>query len=192
MMRRQRKAMSVAFIRTGERRYAVRATPDSAPPLEMNPAPGFDPLMPHDLQHFIVEKHLGIEGGVFGRLAAGGTAKCFHAPADNMSPREASRLRRKQAARDRRLMPDRMDDYARSERATYICWHDWLSHSSNPALRARAAEMRQTAGDVLQRMGPAERASYTAEKLGEIRVEFERISACWSALRIGDSLVERW
>src|SRR5689334_14072246 len=116
MMRRQRNAMSVAFIRTGERRYAVRAMPDGASPLEMNPAPGFDPLMPHDLQHFIVEKHLGIQGGVFGRLTAGGTAKSFHALADDMSTREASRLRRKQEARDRRLMPDRTEDYARSKR----------------------------------------------------------------------------
>jgi len=191
-MRSQRKTMSVAFIRTGERGYAVRAMPDGAAPLEMNPAPGFDPLMPHDLQHFIVEKHLGIEGGIFGRLAAGGTAKSFHALADGMSSREASRLRRKQEARDRRLMPDRTVDYARSERATYVCWHDWLSHASDPALRARAVRMRGTAGHMLQQMGPAERASYTAETLREIRAEFERLSASWSALRAGDSLVERW
>jgi hypothetical protein len=192
MMRSQRKAMSVAFIRTGERRYAVRAMLDGAPPLEMNPAPGFDPLMPHDLQHFIVEKQLGIEGGVFGRLAAGGTARSFHALADDMSAREASRLRRKQGAKDRRLMPDRTEDYARSERATYVCWHDWLSHASDAALRARAAQMREAAGNMLRRMGSAERASYTAEKLREIRAEFERLSARWSALRIGDSLIERW
>ncbi len=184
--------MSVAFIRTGERCYAVRAMPDDAPPLEMNPAPGFDPLMPHDLQHFIVEKCFGIEGGVFGRLAAGGTARSFHALADDMSSREASRLRRKQGAKDRRLMPDRTEDYARSERATYVCWHDWLSHASDAMLRARAAQMRETAGDILRRMGPAERASYTAEKLSHVRTEFERLSARWSALRIGDGLVERW
>jgi len=184
--------MRVEFHKTGERRYALVIWRDSETKLEMNPAPGFDPLMPHDLQHFIVEKHLGIEGGVFGHLAAGGTARCFHALTDGMSSREASRLRRKQGARDRRLMPDRTGDYARSERATCICWHDWLSHASDAALRARAAQMRETAGNVLQRMGPAERAGYTAEKLGEIRVEFERLSARWSALRIGDSLVEHW
>jgi hypothetical protein len=191
-MPKQRKAMSVAFIRTGERRYAVRATLDGAAPVEMNPAPGFDVLMPHDLQHFIVEKYLGIEGGVFGRLAAGGTAKSFHALADNLPSRQASRLRRKQGARDARLMPDRTEDYARSERATYVCWHDWLSHASDPSLRARAAAMRETVGNVQQRMGAAERASYTAEKLQQIRAEFERLSACWSALRVGDSLVVPW
>lgn len=192
MRRSQRKTMSVAFIRTGERCYAVRAMPAGALPVEMNPAPGFDPLMPHDLQHFIVEKCFGIEGGVFGRLAAGGTARSFHAPVGNMSPREASRLRRKQEARDRRLMPDRTEDYARSERATYVCWYDWLSHASGAALRARATRMRETAGNMVQQMEPTERASYTAEKLRETRAEFERLSACWSALRIGDGLFERW
>jgi len=44
----------------------------------VNPAPGYDPVLPHDLQHFIVERALGIEGAVFGQLAAGGTAGTFH------------------------------------------------------------------------------------------------------------------
>lgn len=192
MMRSHHKAMVVAFIRTGERRYAVRATRDGAATLEMNPAPGFDPLMPHDLQHFIVEKCFGIEAGVFGRLAAGGTANSFHALAEGMTPREASRLRRKQDARDRRLMPDQTEDYARSERATFVCWHDWLSHASDAALRARAIAMRETARQMLQRMAPIERAGYTDGKLRDVRAEFERLSARWSALRIGDSLIERW
>ncbi|MGJ4944430.1 hypothetical protein ACQR1W_27955 [Bradyrhizobium sp. HKCCYLS1011] len=60
MRQRARKSMSVSFIRTGERRYPVRATLDDGRVLEMNPAPGFDPWMPHDLQHFIVEKCLGL------------------------------------------------------------------------------------------------------------------------------------
>jgi hypothetical protein len=52
--------------------------------------------------------------------------------------------------------------------------------------------MRETAGHLLRQMSPAERASYTAGKLRDIRAEFERLSARWSALRIGDSLVEPW
>ncbi|MGC2778467.1 MAG: hypothetical protein WA418_22815, partial [Bradyrhizobium sp.] len=68
----------------------------------MDPAPGIDPWMPYDLQHFLVEKHLGIAGAVFGRLAAGGTAGTFHAVSQGRSPRDASRLRRKHAAKDAR------------------------------------------------------------------------------------------
>lgn len=192
MTRSQRRSMSVAFVRTGERRYAVRAMLGSDQIVQMDPAPGYDPLMPHDLQHFIVEKCLRIEGGVFGRLAAGGTARTFHVLADHKSAREASRLRRKQASKDRRIMPERSEDYARSERATYVCWHDWLQNANDPALRARAVAMRATARSMLERMTPNERASYTAEKLAEIRAEFERLSARWSALPVGDGFSERW
>jgi hypothetical protein len=44
----------------------------------MNSAPGYDDLMPHDLQHFIVERTLGIRNGIFGQLAHGGSAGTFH------------------------------------------------------------------------------------------------------------------
>ena len=156
----------------------------------MDPAPGFDPFMPHDLQHFIVEKMLRIEGGIFGRLAAGGTAKTFHAVTNSPSAREAARLRRKQAAKDAKLPSQ--DDYARSERATYICWHDWLSHSHDPAKRAQAKLMRETASSVSARMEPKERASFSAERLAEIRQEFERLSGRWSCLAVGESFTELW
>jgi hypothetical protein len=186
------KSMSVTFVRTGERRYAVRAAIDGGQTVQMDQAPGFDPLMPHDLQHFIVEKCLGIEGGIFGRLAAGGTAKTFHATVDSGSAREASRIRRKQAARDNKILPSQTDDYARSERATYVCWQDWLAHSPNPELRARASAMDQTANGMMARMTPAERASFTPAKFGRIRQEFQRLSERWSSLAIGESFTESW
>lgn len=192
MKKAQRKRMSVTFVRTGERRYAVRATIDGAQTVEMDPAPGFDPLMPHDLQHFIVEKCLGIEGGIFGRLAAGGTAKTFHAITDGGNARDLSRLRRKQAARDKKLLPAQEADYMRSERATYVCWHDWLKHGRDVAMQARASAMSETSASLLAQMPPAERASFTAQKLGEIRGEFQRLSECWSQLAVGESFSEPW
>ena len=66
--------MDVEFRRTGERRYAVTIIVPGRPMLEMNPAPGYDTRMPHDLIHFVVERELGIRHGIFGQLAAGGTA----------------------------------------------------------------------------------------------------------------------
>jgi hypothetical protein len=184
--------MSVSFIRTGERRYAVHATIEGAHTVQMEPAPGFDPLMPYDLQHFIVEKCLGIEGGIFGRLAAGGTARTFHAIAEGGNAREASRMRRKQAARDRKILPEQGEDYMRSERATYVCWHDWLQHAVDPAMRMRAGAMKDATANMLARMAPAERAGFTAQKLGEIRSEFQRLSERWSRLVVGESFSEPW
>jgi hypothetical protein len=187
-----RKPMLVTFTRTGERRYSVRATIDGAGVVQMDQAPGFDPLMPHDLQHFIVEKYLQIQGGIFGRIAAGGTAKTFHAIAPNSSAREASRTRRKYAAKDSKLMPAHIDDCARSERATYICWQDWLSHSPNSEMRTRAVSMRDGAASMLARMEAKERARLNPQKLSEIRQEFQRLSKRWSSLSVGESISEEW
>ena len=50
--------MRVEFKKTGERRYGVFIKRIDLPDLEMNPAPGFDRLMPHDLMHFPVEQEL--------------------------------------------------------------------------------------------------------------------------------------
>jgi hypothetical protein len=89
-------------------------------------------------------------------------------------------------------LPSQDDDYARSERATYICWYDWLSHSHNPAKRARAKLMRETASGMPAGMEPKERASFTAQQLAEIRQEFERLSGRWSSLAVGESFTEPW
>jgi hypothetical protein len=158
----------------------------------MDPAPRYDPLMPHDLQHFIVEKCLAIEGGIFVRLAAGGSTKTFHAVTDGRRAREASRVRRKQAARDKKILPGQSDDYMRSERATSICWYDWLRHSADPALRLRADGMRGSSAGMLATLSPAERADFTPQKLAEIRAEFGRLSARWSSLAVGESFSEPW
>jgi hypothetical protein len=184
--------MLVTFTRTGERRYAVRATVKGMPELEMNPAPGYDALMPHDLQHFIVERALGIDGGVYGQLAAGGTVGTFHSVATPGDHRAAARQRRKQARKSSQLIAGHVEDCARSERATYVCWHDWLSHSKVPALRARAHAMSATAKSILQGMAAAERVLFTAEKLSEIRADFSMLSARWAMLKVGEGFSEPW
>src|SRR3546814_20352339 len=69
------------FIRSGERRYSVRVERADAPTLVMDPAPGFDRDLPHDLVHFVVEGVLGLKAGVFGQIAAGGDAGGFRVDA---------------------------------------------------------------------------------------------------------------
>jgi hypothetical protein len=88
--------MQVEFHKTAERRYAILIRREGLPDLKMDPAPGFDPLMPHDLLHFLVEQELGLRRGIFGQLAHGATAGTFRlAPSDASNNRAASRLRRK-------------------------------------------------------------------------------------------------
>ena len=184
--------MFATFARTGEHRYSVRVAVEGMPDMEMNPAPGYDPLMPHDLQHFIVERALGIDGAIYGQLAAGGTVGTFHSVAKSGDHRAASRARRKQDRKSSRLMAGHEEDCARSERATYICWHDWLGHAKEPALRAKGLAMAATARSNLLAMPERERTCFTPEKLREIRAQFSTLSERWSTLEVGEGFTERW
>jgi len=103
--------MRVQFHKTDERRYGVVILRDGGEPLRMPTAPGNDPLMPHDLQHFIAEQELGIELGIFGQVAAGGTAGTFHGTTHNGKAKR----------RSKNLSKNGRNDAARSERATYLC-----------------------------------------------------------------------
>ena len=56
--------MDLLFRRTGERRYAVAVQLPGYPTQALDQAPGFDPDIPHDLVHYLVEAELGLESGV--------------------------------------------------------------------------------------------------------------------------------
>jgi hypothetical protein len=159
----------------------------------MDPAPGFDPLMPHDMLHFLVEQELGLRKGIFGQIAIGGTAGTFHQmPSANSSNRADSRSRRKNASRGKKLLKENSDDCVQSERATYICLYDWLSHSSEAKLQARAKEMKITYDTILTQMSAAESARLNEKKLAEIRIKMDELSNRWSALQINQSMRLKW
>jgi len=109
--------MEVTFTRTGEKRYAVRVERERAPALHMHPAPGYDPLLPHDLVHFAAERAYGIAHGVFGQLAAGGDVRTFH----RVEGAVDRRLRR----RGERLVRAYAGDLARSEELTDRALRTW-------------------------------------------------------------------
>ncbi|MGH6632149.1 hypothetical protein [Sphingopyxis sp.] len=97
--------MKVHFIRSGARRYGMRIERTNAPVLVMDPAPGFDPDLPHDMVHFVVEAALGLKTGVFGQIAAGGDAGSFHVEARGaLSAKERQRAARKQVAKGAKLI----------------------------------------------------------------------------------------
>lgn len=98
--------MDVTFTRTGERRYGV-----SVGALMVHPAPGYDDEIPHDLVHLAVEVACGIPMGVFGQLAAGGTAGLAR-PADGTADR-------KLRERGLRIAGRHVDDLKRSEALAY-------------------------------------------------------------------------
>jgi hypothetical protein len=158
----------------------------------MDPAPGFDPDVPHDLLHFVVEEQLGLTDGIFGRIAAGGTARTFHPIGTDGDKRERRRAARNLARRDDRLASQRVNDFGQSEHATIVCFHDWLAHSGNPLRRARAATIRDQAIASLDRMTAAERAALDDNTLTRVRSRLDEVSASWSALARGESFSVHW
>jgi hypothetical protein len=183
--------MRVQFHRTAERRYSIVVLREGMDPLRMESAPGFDPLMPHDLQHFVVEQELGIKLGIFGQLAAGGTAGTFHHQ-HSQHDRKASRSSRRAKKRGRSLSAAGHSDSMRSERATYICWFNWLSASNEPELVRRAADMADTARSMLSSMPDAERKTLSKATIQRISSRMDVISRQWAGTAIGQTLELAW
>jgi len=180
--------MIVTFQRTGQRRYAVEAQRPGLPNLVMNPAPGYDSLIPHDMLHMVVEAQLGFTRGIFGQLASGGDAGTFHVPMNSgENSRKLGRVRKRVRGKGQKLLKEGRDESVRSERATYICWYEWLarSSSSNQAMAQQAKEVRDTAGD-------EELEALNDRKLDEICEHLDDLSSHWSSLEVGQSIAVQW
>jgi hypothetical protein len=130
--------MNVTFTRTGERRYSVRVEREREPRvLVMDPAPGFDAFLPHDLLHFLVESELGIASGIFGQLAQGGDAGTFR-PAERASGRSKRR--------GERLRRAGKTDAAVSEMLTHEVGTAWRKRTSvRGELQSLAVRVREVA-----------------------------------------------
>lgn len=154
--------MKVTFTRTAERRYKVAVEGPGLNSSEMEPAPGYDARLPHDMAHFVVENTLGLSGGIFGQLAAGGDARTFHA-ADNQ-------VRRKTARRGKRIAAANRNDAMLSEAVVAIACNAW-----NHRLR-EASPIK----------------GISAEDIARVCAEFDAVSAVWSKLAVGESMTLTW
>lgn len=110
--------MKVTFTKTAARRYRVSVEGPGVVPAAMDPAPGYDDRLPHDMAHFLVENELGIAGGVFGQLAQGGHAHTF-------IPTE--KQRGKVVRRGDRVAAANRKDAMLSEKMVYIACSVWNS-----------------------------------------------------------------
>jgi hypothetical protein len=154
--------MNVIFTRTGERRYRVSVEGPGVVPSWMEPAPGFDARLPHDMAHFVVENELGITGGVFGQLAAGGLANTFH-PSDE-------HLRRKLYKRDNRIAAINRHDAILSEKVVFLAHQAWNNElSEEPALEG-----------------------VSTKDIRRVCQQFDAVSAVWSRLGVGESMTLVW
>jgi hypothetical protein len=160
----------VEFRKTGLRRYGVFVERDTAPTLVMHPAPGFDEFLPHDLLHFVAEAEWGLDGAVFGQLAAGGDAGTFW-PLDQRLVAAAMR-RRKRARRGRWRG-------RRSELLANVLDYAWNARRGRRPLPADWEERLEAA-----RVDP--------EQLAEVVTSLDDLAERWRALPVGESLRLEW
>ena len=180
--------MLLTFRRTGQRRYAVEAKRTSFPDVEMNPAPGYDQSIPHDMMHLVVEAKLGLTRAVFGQLAAGGDAGTFHLnPKSQETTRDLARLRRATKARGQKLLREGRDESEQSERATFICWYEWLARS-----QSNTQTMAQQAKQVREVTPAKELRRLDETTLADICRRLDELSSHWSRLNIGEAMTVRW
>lgn len=157
--------MIVTFTRTAERRYRVSVEGPGVVSSFMEPAPGYDPRLPHDMAHFVVENELGISGGVFGQLAAGGHATTFRPTGDHRRGRDTRR--------GTRLAKLHHDDAALSEQLVGIACQVW--NNGRRGVMPNTFPRGVTAEDVLR-----------------VCHVFDAVSAEWSKLGVGESMTLTW
>jgi hypothetical protein len=185
--------MEIQFRRTGERRYAVTIFRQGQTALEMNPAPGYDARMPHDLIHLVVERALGLRRGIFGQIAAGGTAGTFHpVPSDHVRSREASRRRRELARRGARLLREGHEESAVSERAAQICHSAWLARTARRGRHARPGDEPARLDDRSDGAAAPGADLLTPQQVERICDQLDELSAEWTGLAIGEALTVTW
>lgn len=157
--------MNVTFTRTGERRYRVSVDGPGVVSSYMEPAPGYDPRLPHDMAHFVVENELGMAGGVFGQLADGGHASTFRPLGKPPRTRVVKR--------GNRIAIINRDDAMLSEKLVTIACHLW--NNGVPRLVPEAG-IDGVRADDLRRLCRA----------------FDAASAAWSQLPVGGSMTLTW
>lgn len=138
--------------------------------------------------HLVVEAKLGLTRAVFGQLAAGGDAGTFHLiPQSQRTTRDLARLRRAVKTRGQKLLREGRDESVQSERATYICWNEWLARS-----RSNTQTMAQQAKQV-RAVAPANELRRLDETtLADICRHLDELSSHWSRLNIGEAVTVRW
>jgi hypothetical protein len=173
--------MDVTFRRTGERRYAVIVQVGEGPAQVMDPAPGFDAHIPHDLVHYVVEAELGLTRGVFGRAARGG-GTFIPVGSTGLRARDQARARRKQQRREASLRhtdEERQGEMVTSERLAAVSDLFW---------RRRQGQVPDAS-----RPAPASTLSpFDAERVERVVTRLELVAPMWNQLPVGGELVFTW
>jgi hypothetical protein len=125
--------VKVTFVKKGARRYSVVVERERYPDLWCGSI-GYDESLPHDLLHFVAEAEFGLDGGVFGDLAAGGNARIFQ----SFDPELTTKLWRRQ-----RIRRTRLPDGRRSEQLAWKLEQGWRKRTLAPGLQRQLDELAE-------------------------------------------------
>jgi hypothetical protein len=125
--------MKVTFVKKGARRYAVEVSRDRYPDLWCGSI-GYDDFLPHDLLHFVAEAEFGLDGAVFGDLAAGGNARIFQSFDQELT----AKMWRKQ-----RIRPTRLPEGRRSEQLAAELEQGWRAKTLSSELQQRLDDLAE-------------------------------------------------
>jgi hypothetical protein len=167
---RTERRMIVHFQKAGPRHYGVLVERESGPPVFVQPAPGFDGFLPHDLLHFVAEAAWGIDGGVFGQLAAGGDPGLFLPVDEELLHTWLRNRKRRKKERPRGL---------RSEAIAAVLEAAWRKRTGRAPLPDHWDTVWAAA-----RVEP--------DRLDAVLTEVEALARRWHALPVGGSLELEW
>lgn len=119
--------MKVTFTKRGPRRYSVEVSRERYVDLRCGSI-GYDDWLPHDLLHFVAEAEFGLDGGIFGDLAAGGNARIF-------VPVEGELVAK--MWRRERIRRTRLPDGRRSEELAWQLEQQWRRRALAPPLQKK-------------------------------------------------------
>jgi hypothetical protein len=163
--------MLIRFHKASHRHYGVIVERRDAPAVKVEPAPGYDDYLPHDLLHLVAEVEWGLDAAVFGQLAAGGDPGLF-LPVDEALVRTWVRRRKQRPKR-----PDA--DAARSEALAGILLAGWRA-------RAGRAPLPESWELMLRK------ADATPDDLERVMGRLDNLAARWHTLPVGGSLTLEW
>jgi hypothetical protein len=164
--------MKVSFTKTGLKRYGVLVQRQHAPEVVMNPAPGYDEWLPHDLLHFVAESEWELDGAVFGQLAAGGDAGTFY-------PTDQSLIPRAMRERKRRKRRAGKPKGRRSEVLAGLLEHAWNARHGRELLPPDWDEQ-------------LEAARLTCTRLERVLDRLDELAERWHSLHVGEGLTLEW
>jgi hypothetical protein len=138
----------------------------------MDPAPGYDDYLPRDLLHFLAEAEWELDGGIFGRLAAGGDDAGAFIPTKQSQIPSAMRDRRRRWRRAGK--PKRR----RSDLLVHLLEEAWYTrHGRSPPPNWQEQ---------------LEAAQVSSERLEHVVDQLDQLADSWHSLPIGEQLSLDW